>query len=176
MEKTIEPQKIIISRGSNLQDGGDRWFVYLNTSDDSPLENCFESYEDALTFAQAWVDGIMAKDGIECEIVLTKGPPVIEDTTSIQDFITQVTLLTETLAKFSKVIQSVNKLMPDFEKTLFFARVHLGTVYAYNLLSGLKFLTKFPKLVLWIAKIIMWLFMHFPKWLILRWPSPALCD
>jgi len=155
------------------------WSVWLNTNHPSCsahnpphlLGTQFESFGDAATFAQAWADGIVAKDGIECEVILNialskdSAPRPDADAiafTAAQDFVSALM----PLIQLSKVIDG----------TIVFKRLYLGSTYAYNILSKHKFLAKSPKTVSGIISIFMWLFMHLPKWLILRWPSPELRD
>jgi len=74
----MEPKQIIY-----VDHVDDRFFVWLNTSDDSRLENSFESYKDAAIFAQAWADGIKINDGVECEIKLNLVLPRSTTTNSL---------------------------------------------------------------------------------------------
>ena len=170
----MEPKRIVY-----IDQGGDCWFVWLNTSDDSHLENSFNSYEEALVFAQSWADGITAKDEVECEVILNEviaqesSKPNIDMAVaaeSAEDFVKALTPLFEAL-------KALNKTMPMFlDNTIAFKRLYLGTTYSYNLLSRCRFLVKSPRVVHRVASIIIWIFVHLPKKLVLRWPPPKLCD
>ena len=174
MEKTTEPKKIVY-----IDQTGDCWFVWLNTSDDSTLENSFDNYEDALAFAQGWADGITTMDGVECEVTIgfkspITEPPVVEPTV---DVAAAVEAFIKALAPFFEALRVFNESMPVFvDNAMVFKRLYLGSTYAYNILSRCRFLVKSPKMVNRVSGIIMWVFIHLPKSLILRWPSPGLRD
>lgn len=164
--ETIEPKKIIY-----IDHTGDHFFVWLNTSHDSHLENSFENYEDAVAFAQAWTDGIMAKDGTEWDVVLTEALEVNRETEAAaeaaQDFISAL----------MPIFQLFSKTMPTFiNSAIAFKRLYLSSTYAYNLLSRCRFLVKSPKIVSRVISIFMWMFMRLPEKLILWWPMPELRD
>lgn len=175
MESIMEPKKIIYIN----QAGDGRCFVWLNTSDGSYLENRFDNYEDALAFAQGWADGITVEDGVECEVMLMAIPEALGaeeveiEAEKIQQFATSIGTLAETFIKLTEAIRAGTLVIPD---SIDIKRVYLGSTYGYNLLSRIRFLIKSPKLVLLMARFIMWMFMKLPRWLILRWRPPELRD
>jgi len=172
----MEPKQIIY-----VDHVDDRFFVWLNTSDDSRLENSFESYKDAAIFAQAWADGIKINDGVECEIKLNLVLPRSTTTNSLgqaleaeklQAFANSIDSLTDTLTKLAEVTQTFAKVFAAIDMK----RVYLGCAYSYNMLTRLKFLIKSPKMVSMVSSVIVRVFTRLPKWMILRWPLPELRD
>ncbi len=174
--KTAEPKKIIY-----IDHIGDCFFVRLNTSKDSHLENKFDNYEEAAVFAQGWADGITVTDEIECEVELniarsdsatTNSPNSILEAEKLQYLVETIGTFADVLIKFTEAAKTFAKVVNATD----IKRVYLGSTYSYNILTRFKFLVKSPKLVLWFTRVIMWAFLRLPEKLILRWPLPELRD
>jgi len=172
MESVMEPKKTVY-----IEQRDDYWFVWSNTDDPlCPLDS-FNSYEEALVFAQSWADGITAKDEVECEVVTACEPSATESPVTELDIATTVGAFIKVLAPLFEALKAFNESMPIFvDNAMVFKRLYLGSTYAYNILSRCRFLVKSPKVVKRVADITIWMFMHLPKRLILKWPSPKLRD
>jgi len=172
MESIMEPKSIVY-----IEKRDDYWFVWSSTDDPlCPLDS-FNSYEEALVFAQSWADGITAKDEVECEVVTACEPSATESPVTELDIVTAVGAFIKVLAPLFEALKAFNESMPMFlDNTIAFKRLYLGTTYSYNLLSRCRFLVKSPKVVTYVTRIMIWIFMRLPKSLILRWPLPGLRD
>lgn len=115
------------------------------------------------------------------EVTETSEKEITELETSELGMLEAATAFVEALTSLFKVFQTFDTTfdgaMPKLiDNVVAFKRLYLGRTYAYNLLSRCRFLVKSPKVVKRVADITIWMFMHLPKRLILKWPSPKLRD
>jgi len=182
--------------GDSAKDpAGNHWYVYNNI--DLRREEEFDTEAEAKIFAQAWADGISSVEGEVCEVVLldeSESPndfilndiipdDIIEEDKeeyfwTESDAIMLLNVMTD-LSKIAGALVDFNKLANYLTKVLTpinIKRIYLGTVYSYNILIRFKGVLKSPKLIMRLAKMISWVFLHLPERLILMWHMPELRD
>ena len=177
--------------GDSAKDpAGNHWYVYNNI--DLRREEEFDTEAEAKIFAQAWADGISSVEGEVCEVILlgeSESPndfilddiiPDVEeesswtesDATRLLNVMTDLGKIAGTLVDFNKVANYLTKVLTPIN----IKRIYLGTVYSYNILIRFKGVLKSPKLIMRLAKMISWVFLHLPERLILMWHMPELRD